>query len=123
MENANVQSDVIVQDSIVKDTSSSENQSKAEQTSSQNDTAKENSQSSSSNSSSDSSSDSSSEGQSLSTITDTMTSEKQNVQATQSLPQTGVQSQLAIGAITSTSSILLILIASHIMTKSIKGLF
>lgn len=119
MENANVQSDVIVQDSIVKDTSSSENQSKAEQTSSQNDTTKENSQSSSSNSSSDSSS----EGQSLSTIADTMTSEKQNVQATQSLPQTGVQSQLAIGAITSTSSILLILIASHIMTKSIKGLF
>lgn len=115
MENANVQSDVIVQDSIVKDTSSSENQSKAEQISSQNDTAKENSQNSSSNSSS--------EGQSLSTITDTMTSEKQNVQATQSLPQTGVQSQLAIGAITSTSSILLILIASHIMTKSIKGLF
>lgn len=115
MENANVQSDVIVQDSIVKDTSSSENQSKAEQTSSQNDTAKENSQNNSNNSSS--------EGQSLSTITDTMTSEKQNVQATQSLPQTGVQSQLAIGAITSTSSILLILIASHIMTKSIKGLF
>ncbi|MCL8206177.1 hypothetical protein M5361_13650 [Ligilactobacillus agilis] len=115
MENANVQSDVIVQDSIVKDTSSSENQSKAEETSSQNDTAKENSQNSSSNSSS--------EGQSLSTITDTMASEKQNVQATQSLPQTGVQSQLAIGAITSTSSILLILIASHIMTKSIKGLF
>lgn len=115
MENANVQSDVIVQDSIVKDTSSSENQSKAEQTSSQNDTAKENSQSSSDNSSS--------EGQSLSTITDTMTSEKQNVQATQALPQTGVHSQLAIGAITSTSSILLILIASHIMTKSIKGLF
>lgn len=115
MENANVQSDVIVQDSIVKDTSSSENQSKAEQTSSQNDTAKENSQSSSNNSSS--------EGQSLSTITDTMTSERQNVQATQKLPQTGVQSQLAIGAITSTSSVLLILIASHIMTKSIKGLF
>lgn len=115
MENANIQSDVIVQDSIVKDTSSSENQSKAERTSSQNDTAKENSQSSSDNSSS--------EGQSLSTITDTMTSERQNVQATQSLPQTGVQSQLAIGAITSTSSILLILIASHIMTKSIKGLF
>lgn len=115
MENANVQSDVIVQDSIVKDTSSSENQSKAEETSSQNDTAKENSQNSSSNSSN--------EGQSLSTITDTMASEKQNVQATQSLPQTGVHSQLAIGAITSTSSILLILIASHVMTKSIKGLF
>lgn len=52
-----------------------------------------------------------------------MASEKQNVQATQSLPQTGVHSQLAIGAITSTSSILLILIASHVMTKSIKGLF
>lgn len=115
MKNANVQSDVIVQDSIVKDTSSSENQSKAEQTSSQNDTTKENNQSSSNNDSS--------EGQSLSTITDTMTSERQNVQATQNLPQTGVQSQLAIGAITSTSSILLILIASHIMTKSIKGLF